>query len=61
MTKDMDLYLFWQDMSWDPVGTLHEYWLPVYLEEERETLQQKIQIFPLALLENFSMSNVLIF
>ena len=61
MTKDIDLYLFWQDVSWDPVGTLHEYWLPVYLEEERETLQQKIQIFPLALLENFSMSNVLIF
>ena len=61
MTKDMDLYLFWQDVSWDPVGTLHEYWLPVYLEEERETLQQKIQIFPLALLENFSMSNVLMF
>ena len=45
MTKDIDLYLFWQDMSWDPVGTLHEYWLPVYLEEERETLRQKIQNF----------------
>ena len=38
MTKDMDLYLLWQDVSWDPVGTLHEYRLPVYLEEERETL-----------------------
>ena len=53
MTKDIDLYFFWQDVSWDPVGTLHEYWLPVYLEEERETLQQKIQIFQLRCSKTF--------
>ena len=38
----MIIYLFRQDVSWDPVWSLHEDCLPIYLEVEGETLHEKI-------------------
>ena len=39
------LYLFRQDVSWDPVGSFHENRFPIDLEVERESLREKIAKF----------------